>query len=379
MFSREDFRNVFGHGAFSVVRRVGKVLSVVKGMIIGDDVASTKLPLKLQLEVTDKCNFDCVMCDRTTRGHIDYALKNDVKDEQVAKLIEVIKPYYVTLNGLGEPLLNKDIGAILRRCRAAGIRTAMPCNLSVGKVLNTKVAENPPSVITFSIHGATKRVFEAISVKSNFEKCMASLTDFVAKSKSIPTEIHVLCVLQRLNLMEFREMFRLLKGLDLLDGFVLVPVFDKDRARTDRLSPTAQERAQALAKLDLELSGTADEREIRFLKNWRRVVECLAPGDAAAPPAATKPCFVPWFETYVSAKGDVMPCSYLTSYPYMMGNVNDMPFEAIWNGEQYRRFRAHLRDSRATLPGCDFCPRDDSSRLEGYGLWWKRRSLWKRD
>jgi radical SAM protein with 4Fe4S-binding SPASM domain len=375
MFSKEDYQNVFGPSVLSVFGRARKAFSVLKSMMIGADAASSSLPLKLQVEVTDKCNFDCIMCDRLTREHVTYRLNNDVKDDQFERLIAEINPYYVTVNGLGEPLLNKDIGKLLPRCREAGIRTAMPSNLSVGKVLNSKILEHPPNVLTFSIHGATKEVFEAISVKSKFEVCMASLDAFMRQVDRKKTSVRVLCVVQRKNLTEYKGMYALLKRYGLLDDFVAVAVYDKTVQRTDEVIPTAAEKQAALARIEQDLLS-ADAEEKAFLENWQRVVREIKRNEPDAADMAGKPCLVPWFETYVSAKGDVLPCSYLTNEPHVMGNINDTPFAEIWNGERYRRFRAHLRDSRETLSGCQYCPRDDSSRLQQYGLPWKRKTQW---
>ena len=379
MITNQDYRNVFGRGVSGFLPRVRKAFSVLNTMMLGSEVASSRLPVKLQIEVTDKCNFDCIMCDRLTREHVTYKLKNDVRIDQFEKLISEINPYYITVNGLGEPLMNKDIGKILKLCRESDIKTSMPNNLSIGKVLNTKVLENPPSIITFSIHGGSKEIFEAISLKSNFEKCMEALRVFLEHVDRTKTEIRVLCVLQKLNLWEHKKMYQLLERFSLLKNFVLVPVFDYGPAHSDRTIPTVEEKERALAAVDVEIELAEEERKKVFLKNWKRVIQDIKKNEPTDCSVSNKPCLVPWFETYISAKGDVLPCSYLTNEQHIMGNINDTSFDEIWNGEEYRKFRGHLRDSRGTLSGCKYCPRDDSSRLERYGRLWKRSSLWDRD
>ena len=99
---------------------------------------------------------------------------------------------------------------------ALAAKTSMPCNLSAGKVLVTKILDNPPNIITFSVHGATKSVFETISVKSQYERCIESLTSFMASADLDKTEVRILCALQKENLLEHKEMFQLMKRFDLL-------------------------------------------------------------------------------------------------------------------------------------------------------------------
>ncbi len=176
-----DFTDVFGRSPSTIFPRVRKGLSVLAGMLRGDDRASSRLPLRVQVEVTDKCNFDCIMCNRLTRPNINFSLANEINHDVFTRLADQIEPYYVTLNGLGEPALNKSIDKILIECRKRGIRTQMPSNMSIRNVMLEKIAPNPPNMLTFSMHGATKESFEAISVHSKFEQCISLFEDFLAK------------------------------------------------------------------------------------------------------------------------------------------------------------------------------------------------------
>lgn len=363
--ARSDFANVFGRSPAAVLGRLSKGLRVLSGMIRGHDVASTALPVRLQIEVTDRCNFDCIMCNRLTRPGIKFSLSNDVSAYVFSRLLDEIHPYYVTLNGLGEPTLHKQIDRMLIDCRSRGIRSQMPTNLSLPDPLLNKVAPNPPGVLTFSMHGASKESFEAISVHSKFESCIDLFEQFLGKVDRKQVEIRVLCALQAKNLHEYDGFFDYLNRWGLLDRFVLLPVNDLRTGPEEerRIFPTADEIERTLSRLDSDLAACHDAAKLKFLNRWRETILAIRPAEQVV---ETGPCLVPWFSTYITARGNVLPCCYLTDEDHVLGNIHEESFAQIWNGPRYREFRRKLRDDRGSLPGCRSCPRNDADRLRAY-------------
>lgn len=373
-----DFANVFGRSPATILPRLGKGIHVLAGMLRGGVLASTHLPIRVQVEVTDKCNFDCIMCNRLTRPNVQFKLASDINHETFTRLIEQIQPSYVTLNGLGEPALNKSIDKILIECRKRGIQTQMPSNMSIRKVMLEKIAPNPPGVLTFSMHGATRESFEAISVNSKFEECIELFEAFLSKVDRKQVEIRVLCALQAKNLTDYGGFYDYLAKWGLLDNLVLVPVFDYQTGGGEdrRFIPTPGEVSQALAALDRDLAACLDSRRTRFMQRWRSTLLDIRP---AAQIVETGPCLVPWFSTYITARGKVLPCCYLTDEDHVLGNINEEDFATIWNGPKYQEFRRQLRDNRGQLSGCRNCPRNDAGRLRKYNPFSLIATKWKLD
>ena len=369
-----DFENVFGRSLNTIIPRISKGISVLRGMMKGTDAASEKMPIRLQIEITDKCNFDCVMCNRGTRKHVHYPLQNDLPYEAFLRLFDSVQPYYVTINGLGEPLLYKDITRVLAACRAHHVTTAMPTNLSLAKQLNETLLASPPDILTFSIHSASKEAFESISRgAADYERCIQNARLFLSKVDRKKITVRVLCALQRGNLLEYRAMYRLLCELDLLDHLELVPVFNfRGLADDSLIIPSEDERKRAVDRITAELQTCRDERQRAFYLSWRGQIAAITPMDALI----TGPCLVPWFSTYVTARGLVLPCCYLTEEHYVMGNILQESFASIWNNDAYRKFRRTLREDRGQLEGCRYCPRVDTRRIQKYGFMFGK-TLWK--
>jgi radical SAM protein with 4Fe4S-binding SPASM domain len=367
-----DFTGVFGRSPKMFPRRLLKAAQVLLGMVRGDDRASSRMPLRVQIEVTDRCNFDCIMCNRLTRPSIDFKLTNDMDAVTFTRLLDEIKPSYVTLNGLGEPALHRHIDQIIGACHDRSIRTQLPSNMSIPKVVLEKIAPNPPTVFTFSMHGATKASFEAISVGGTYESSVALMEAVLAKVDRRKTSIRILCALQAKNLSEHREFYQHLSKWDLLNQFNLLPAVDLVPGQPEerRVMPTAAEVDAATAALDRDIAACGDDDgRAEFYRRWRDVVQALRPAPPPPPDAAvvhTGPCLVPWYSTYITARGKVLPCCYLTDEQHVLGDIHEESFEEIWNGARYRAFRRALRENRGQLPGCRECPANDTPRLRSY-------------
>jgi len=63
-----------------------------------------------------------------------------------------------------------------------------------------------------------------------------------------------------------------------------------------------------------------------------------------------------WTTAIITADGDVVPCCFDKYGSHAMGNINDMAFSGIWNGERYRSFRESVMQSRASVDICTQCP-----------------------
>ena len=321
------------------------------------------LPVRLQIEPTDICNLKCVMCTREILSGMD---STTLSLEKFRGLLDEIDPYYVTVNGLGEPLIDDTIFEKLGSLHERGIMTAMPTNgTRITGERASRLAENHPDTLTFSIDGATKRTFEAIRKQGRFEDIIRGYAEFLdlrREGARPDTRVQILCVLQKGNLHEFREMYRLLQEMDGVDDFALVPVFDYDEAAGSfaSLIPTRAEVSELHAAIDEALAGTTDREEIAFYGRWRGVASTWL--EEKKDPS-TGACLVPWFNTYIDAKGSVYPCCYLAGTEHVMGNVTAKPFQEVWHGEAYSEFRSALSTDREHLEGCSTCPRNDSGRL----------------
>jgi MoaA/NifB/PqqE/SkfB family radical SAM enzyme len=152
----------------NLIKRVTRLRKLAKQMLYLNLYPS--LPVRLQIETTDTCNFKCIMC---ARENLDGMNTTSMSLQQFSQLIDAIDPYYVTLNGLGEPLIDKTIFQKLDYLHLKNIFTSMPSNGSLirGEKLSL-LAKSLPDSLCFSIDGATKESFENTRKTSDFEKVL---------------------------------------------------------------------------------------------------------------------------------------------------------------------------------------------------------------
>lgn len=319
------------------------------------------LPTLLQIETTDKCNLKCRMC---TRKILDDLNTISMPLSDFIGLINAIDPYSVVLNGIGEPLLDKTIFEKLAYLHSHNIMTSMPTNGTyIRRDKLEKLAEHLPDILRLSIDGATKDSFEYVREKSQFARIIENYKAIVFKNLQGQTRggtIRIKCTLQKANLYDYEPMFTLVKSLHCLNHFSLEPVFDFDSEGNAFASviPTSSEIQMLHKSIDKSIVDAKSNEERKFYQQWKKVssywLETHEPHsiNQANRNAA---CLMPWYSTYVDAKGKVYPCCYLINSEYVMGNINEQSFQEIWYGPKYKSFRAQVSHARSDILGCDIC------------------------
>ena len=216
------------------------------------------MPVRLQMETTDHCNLKCIMCSREVMTGMNSSA---ITLDTFRKVVDEAQPFYVTLNGLGEPLLDKSIFEKLGLLHGKGIMTSMPTN---GTYLRRdkleKLADNLPDILQLSIDGATKESFEGVRKLGDFEQIVNSYRAIAmrrADGKSRPgTQIRILCALQKKNLFDYRQMFALFKTIPDV-SFSLVPVFQfgaEGEGAIKDVTPSLVDVKRLLTELDAAIA-----------------------------------------------------------------------------------------------------------------------------
>ena len=364
-----------GHRPSELVARLLRLRRLAGAMLYGS--LAPPSPVRVQIETTDICNLRCTHCRREKLDGMDTLT---MSLDCFARIIADIKPLYANMAGFGEPLLDSSIADKLRILHQSGARSAFPTNGTyIRRRKREELAAELPDVLQLSIDGATKESFEAIRKLGDFDRIIENyraICTLRADGKTRPqTIIRVLCALQRGNLHDYRAMYRLIKTLPGIDSFGLVPV-SYGGANTAQI-PSQHEVLALHLELDEAVAAAKNRDEKKFYSQWRAVssewlkIRSSSESDSTA---SRSPCRVPWFSTYIDAKGRVYPCCFLTGTGHMMGTLNKDGggFAEIWAGGRYRAFRSNLVLARQNLEGCRSCPRNDANVLATLG---KMRAL----
>jgi radical SAM protein with 4Fe4S-binding SPASM domain len=250
----------------------------------------------------------------------------------------------LNLQGMGEPLLNKQTLPVLRAGETRGIPMRFTSN---GSVMTPVIAEAllglRRTTITFSIDGATAAVFERIRVGGKFAKVCENIQRFVKlRGDAREPGIDIWTVVTKENVAELPDIVRLAKDLG-VDAITL-QLFVTNWGKSE-MNPHAE--ATRVARTDLHLEACL--RQAQKVANLVGIPLTIFSDDFLS---REKPCRLPWTSAYIASNGDVVPCSIVAdSDTVRMGNVFERPFREIWNGPAYQQLREQIRSHR--LP--QFC------------------------
>jgi len=289
-------------------------------------------PLHFDIEPINACNLKCAHCQvshwqretvRLTVGAFESLL------DGFGRLLSV------KLQGMGEPFLNPELVPMLKAGEACGIAMRVVSNGSLchGQTVD-ELLQLRNTELTFSLDGASSKVFEAIRVGSNFHDVCDNIGTLIRlRGHRRQPMVGVTTVITRQNAHEVPDIVALAARLH-VDGIVLRPTVGNwgkesmrphtDPIRLDR-SETAPilEQAQAVAKKRGTRLAIYRPEGI-----WRNAV-----------------CPWPWTGAFIAANGDVVPCCRISDPDTVcMGNAFEKPFSQIWNSKGYRDLRERLRD-----------------------------------
>jgi len=333
---------------------------------------SSRPPLGVTLRLTMRCNLRCRMChvvhsqDETARRLRETKdIPLDLARRVIDQLGEVGS--YVCLSG-GEPLLYRELPAVISHARDRGVVTTMATN-------GTRLEERAEELVTSGLKVATVSLLGPPDVH-NATTCVADAYEGLAKGvqaleaaktrhNSVTPITIINCPMTDLNATRLNEVADLVSGwpvaavnfqhmwfkpaeavqqqqaqhAGLLEQGAFAEMGDADEAQVD---------TEALADEVGTLLSRDDERPVVVYPELSRREMCqyyLEPATPVGPDNAV--CL--WLFTMIHPNGEVSPCEGFNA-----GNLNDQTLMEIWNGEKLRRFRRTLRDA-GTLPVCRRC------------------------
>ena len=115
-------------------------------------------PIQANIEVTNSCNLDCIMCDRAnTIGKGDMMSLDTFKS-----VIDQVNPSTVNLSGNGEPLLNKHVYSMIHYAKTKGIHTQMTSNFTGVSAKAQEICQSGLDFLKVSIDGTQDETFQTV-------------------------------------------------------------------------------------------------------------------------------------------------------------------------------------------------------------------------
>jgi radical SAM protein with 4Fe4S-binding SPASM domain len=288
------------------------------------------VPLSVQLDLTYRCNEQCVHC---YLDHDDHGEMTTVEIKHLLQEMAEAGVFILTLSG-GEIFMRKDFFEILEYARSLTFCIKLKTNaVLIREAQAARLRDLGVESIQISIYSHRPEVHDAITkVPGSLRRSINAIRFLRAQG----LKVVVANILMTHNMQDYHGVQALAEEIGArytLDP-TITPMMDGDRSI---LNLNAGEAALRGLFRDESFVGNADEF-------------CALPPAPDENSMESLPCSAGHTACYVSPYGEFYPC---VQFPLSCGNVRQQRFIDIWrNSEQLKEVRSiRLRD----LSSCSQC------------------------
>jgi radical SAM protein with 4Fe4S-binding SPASM domain len=322
---------------------------------------TTRDPVCLYLEVTNRCNLLCTTCPRT---FAELEPEADMSWELFTRIVDQVPDIArVVLHGVGEPMLVKELPRMVRYLKARGAYVLFNTN---GTVLTARkgreLADGGLDELRVSLDAADAKTFLLIRGKDYFNRIVKNVRAFTQmqarEGLALPRVSLWLTGLKE-TVAQLPDFVRIAHDIGVKEVYLQRLVF-------------FDEAAIGMARPDQGLFERLTQEEAHHLEAAETLAKSLGiafnasgateAGESLARKSDRNPwslCRRPWTVMYFTANGRALPCCIAPfaqkGYEnYTLGDATQETLREIWNGAAYQKFRAALQ-SDAPPHSCANC------------------------
>jgi radical SAM protein with 4Fe4S-binding SPASM domain len=280
-------------------------------------------PTRIHIESTNVCNLDCLFCpyghQKRRKGYMGLALFQKIIDECRGREVRL------WLHFLGEPLLNRDLPAMVAYAKAQGLpQVGFSTNgFFLTQELGEKLIESGLDRLECSVDGVDPESYLQLRRSREFHRVVANLQGFLRLRRELGAERPTVTI-------QFMKTPQTLAFLSQAREFWRPQLGPRDFLMTIE-----------------DISFAGEMRGTRY------------GGDRL-------PCKWLWHYAVILWNGDVVTCVSDYDGTRVMGNMHQQSLEAIWRSPAYEALRrTHLEKRFAEGGICAGC--DDWALADGHG------------
>ena len=290
------------------------------------------VPLAGSLELTHRCNLDCVHCYLGPRAERQAHQDREIGTARIHALIDEITEagcLNLLITG-GEPLLREDFPEIYRHAKENGLLVTLFTNGTTitGSILDL-FCDLPPVEVEISIYGATAPTYESITrLPGSYEKCMWGIRSLLDRG----LRVNLKTMLMTVNRHEFAAMENMARELGVRFRFdaAISPRIDGDNTPLSLRVPPEE-------AIEKEMSDPGK------VQNWKKFFKRFK--DRTLGPELYG-CGAGLTAFHIDPFGRLLPCMMALDMGYDTSGVG---FKTVWDNIMPR-----IRDKKA---GADFACR----------------------
>jgi len=313
-------------------------------------------PVEAYFEVANRCNSKCATCPLTFSPQ-EAAKQLSFGD--FTKLVDQLPDLRrAVMQGIGEPLLNRDLAAMIRYLKQRGVYVVFNTNAALLTWRRqVELIDSGLDELRVSVDGSTPETYLKVRGIPAFDRVVANVAEMVRTQRALGTftpRLSFWLTGMRENLSELPGVIDLAARIGVPEVYLQRMVFgfgDGIDGALARAEENIYDRGYGLQAVALiaEAERRAHAHGVRF-----RGADGFSPRDSVVdrPPvdAPWRACSRPLRLAYITAQGTALPCCIapFTDAPYesiTLGNYLRDGVQAVWEGEAYRAFRQRLYSS----------------------------------
>jgi len=284
-------------------------------------------PVNMQIDLTNKCNYDCSFCYYHIHNHLkDFHSQDWLKEEEAIKIIREAKDYglkSVEITGGGEPLLVKYFREFSQEARDLELERALVTN---GVFLDKHIDEvKDYSWVRVSMDAITPEAYTRVHRRDgrNLRRVKRGIEE-LCKVKDNDNVIGISTIVCRENYQDIVNLTKYAKEIGADNLRISIAHTPQREHIFDGIWDEVVEQIEEAKELQ-----TDDFKVFAFSNRIKDIAGETRGGF----------CYYHHFTTAVGANGALYPCCYFKYIPkYNFGNLKEQSFQEIWEGEKRKKF-----------------------------------------
>jgi radical SAM protein with 4Fe4S-binding SPASM domain len=312
------------------------------------------LPKNLYLEVTNRCNLRCKACI-IYRG--SWEPPRDLTLEELVMITDQLPELeQIALHGIGEPLVNEELPAMIRHLKKRKIGVLFNSNaILLDERRQKQLITAGLDELRISLDAATPQGYKAVRGSDKFQQIVDNLQSLVDRKKRLQVshpKLSLWYLGTRDTITELPGFIRLAANIGIYEAYLQRLVYFQDDERYGIATPekSLMKSDGRTLKLINRSQDLANQLGVQFKASGLGTPLESVQADFGHRPL-WKNCIRPKMLMYITANGNVLPCciSPFSTSDYAsitLGNVFESSLKEIWFGSKYRNFRkTHQTDT----------------------------------